>query len=182
MAAATKAKNRVSANGDGVKPDDKVERLVITPPNLVTGAFNIEGDSPLVIHRFGQKAIEQMKAKQEAGSQATKGRKREPKDFQECFQQSRHISLEGWDGIPAGGFRAAMVDACRLASFKMTVAKLSVFIIADGLDRVDKTGLVRITKGEARYTEHAVRNETGVCDIRARAMFDPGWQALWFGR
>jgi hypothetical protein len=70
-----------------------------------------------------------------------------------------------------------MISACRVAGFTMTHAKLSVFVGADGFDDNDQTPLVKITKGEPRYVEHSVRLTNGVADIRARAMFDPGWQA-----
>jgi hypothetical protein len=59
----------------------------------------------------------------------------------------------------------------------MTLAKLSLFVIQDGFDRVDGTPLVKITKGQPRYVEHMVRLETGVADIRPRPMWNPGWEA-----
>ena len=37
--------------------------------------------------------------------------------------------------------------------------------------------LVKITKGEPEYIEHYARNETGVIDLRARALFKAGWEA-----
>ena len=60
----------------------------------------------------------------------------------------------------------------------MTLAKLCVTVIADGFDVDDGTPLVRITKGKPEYSEHVVRNETGVVDIRPRPMWQPGWEAL----
>lgn len=157
---------------------EKPEVVRITPPKLVHAKFTIRGVAPYVQNRFSQKAMEQMKAKQEAGSTANKSRRHDPKDFEACFEGAKHVSTEGWLGIPAPSFRNACIDACRLVGFKMTFAKLSVFVIADGFDRVDGTPLVRITKGEPRYVEHAVRNESGVCDIRARPMWDVGWEAV----
>jgi len=59
----------------------------------------------------------------------------------------------------------------------MTHAKLSVFIEADGFDVDDGTPLVKITKGQPIYHEAAVRNDSGVCDIRARPMWREGWEA-----
>jgi hypothetical protein len=68
-----------------------------------------------------------------------------------------------------------MISACRLVGFKMTLAKLSVYIEADGFDRIDGTPLVRIT-GEPHYSEHPVRIKDTV-DLRARPMWDSGWSA-----
>lgn len=59
------------------------------------------------------------------------------------YVQAVHISQEGWHGIPAGAFRQALLSACRLVGFKMTLANLGVFVRADGFD-ADGTPLVRI--------------------------------------
>ncbi len=155
----------------------KAELLTITPPKIGVIAFTIRGNAPYVQHAFGAKAVATMKATQEAGSQGKKGRKREPKDFQECYLNAMHKSTEGWCGIPAMAFRNACVDACRLVGFRMTHAKLGVFVEADGYDIDGVTPLVRITKGEPRYFESTVRLATGVADIRARPMWVPGWEA-----
>ena len=150
--------------------------LVIQPPKMVTGVFTIIGDAPLVMNAFSQKARNQIRATQEAGSTRKKGQKREGKNFQECYEGSMHKTPDGWVGIPASAFRNAMISACRMAGFKMTHAKLSIKVIADGFDVTDGTPLVRITKGEPSYVEHYVRNETGVVDLRARAKWNPGWE------
>jgi hypothetical protein len=154
--------------------------VAIPPPQFQTVEFTIVGDAPYVQQRFSQKAIEQIKAVQLAGSKSKKGKAREPKDFQECYEQAKHISTEGWCGIPASSFRAAMISACRLVGFKMTLAKLSIFIPADGFDVVDGTPLIKFSKGEPRYVEHAMRIPGiggGGTDIRPRPMWDPGWEA-----
>ena len=159
---------------DGVKA---VESVVIKAPNMQRARFTIRGIVPYVQNRFSRKAIDMMKAKQEAGGRSKKSTAREAKDFTAAYEGAFHRSIEGWAGIPAGAFRAAMISACRLVSFKMTIAKLSVFVEQDGLDAVDGTPLVRITKGNPHYVEHFVRNETGVADIRPRPMWDAGWEA-----
>jgi hypothetical protein len=59
----------------------------------------------------------------------------------------------------------------------MTIAKLSIFVKADGYDRVDNLPLVKITKGEPiRHTMYA-RPKLGGVDIRVRPMWLEGWQA-----
>lgn len=175
MAARTTTATETS-NGRAVEGERPT--ITITPPNIDVVVVTIRGKTPLVMNRFSRKAMEQMKAKQAAGSQAKKGQKKDPKDFEACYEAAKHLSPDGWAGIPAPAFRNAMVDACRLVGFKMTHAKLGVFVIADGFDRDDGTPLVRITKGEPHYVEHAVRNESGVADIRPRPMWDAGWEAV----
>lgn len=155
-------------------------KVEITPPNLATAKFRIVGTAPLVQNKFGIRALEVMRDKQAAGSTARKGSKREAKDFDACSREAMHVSEKGWPGIPASAFRAGLISTCRLLGFPMTLAKLSVFVVADGYerDRFGITPLVRITKGEPQHTEFAVRNETGVADIRPRPMWDEGWEAI----
>lgn len=156
---------------------DNAKEVQITPPKKERVAFRIIGTSPLVQCRFGAKAKNQMLEAQMAGSVGKKGKKREPKDFDACFNDARHISVDGWDGIHAGGFRAGLVDACKLVGFFMTRAKLGIRIIADGYS-ADGTPLVRITKGTPTMHIGAVRNASGVADLRARPMWAPGWEAV----
>ena len=65
-----------------------------------------------------------------------------------------------------------------MVGYTMTRAKLSVFVIADGHDKVDNTPLTKITRGEPEYFESVVRLETGVADIHARPRWAPGWEAI----
>lgn len=149
----------------------------IKAPQFGTAVFPIVGIAPLVVNAFPAKAREQMVKKQKEGQQAKKGKVREAKDFDAAYENAKHVSTEGWCGIPAAGVRAALISACRLVGFKMTIAKMSVFVEADGYDKNDGTGLIKITKGEPKYVEHAVRNQTGVVDVRPRPMWAEGWEA-----
>lgn len=153
-----------------------VKVLTIPALNLECAVFEIEGDTIMVQEKFSEKAKRLIKEVQEAGSRSKKGKKKGPKDFQEMFKQSQHVSKQGWPGIPAAAFRAGIISACKLVGFKMTLAKLSLFVIADGYDKTDDTPLCRITKGKAKYRDDAVRIQN-TCDVHARAMFEPGWRA-----
>ena len=156
------------------KKDEKStgrQGLNIQPLNLKTGTFEMYGTSPLVLNKFSEKARNAMKKKQEQGELSKKGKKRDGKDFKATFEAAKRISTEGWCGIHAGGLRNALISACRTAGFTMTRAKLSIFVLADGFDRDDGMPLVRLIAGDPEYTEMAVRNETGVVDLRARPMW-----------
>ncbi len=142
----------------------------ISAPNLRTAQFELIGTSPFVQLRFSQKAMNSMMDKMKGGSQSKSKKIREARDFNDDFIQAQHISTEGWCGIPAGAFRSAAISACRLVGFKMTLAKLSIFIEADGLDKVDGVPLVKII-GKPEPNTMAVRNATGVADIRCRPMW-----------
>lgn len=156
----------------------KMQAVEITRPNLMVAEFLIRGDAPYCQNKFSQKALAQMAATQAAGSTAKKGKKREGKDFDACYEGALHVASDGWHGIPAPAFRAALISACRMVGFAMTRAKLSVFCVADGVDREDGTPLVRITKGEPRRIDSLVRNDNGSADIRPRPVWDAGWEAV----
>lgn len=153
-----------------------VQQLVISAPNFQVAEFAITGNAPYVQNRFSAKAMQTIRDTQEAGQQAKKGKKREPKDFRANYEGAKHVSTEGWLGIPASAFRAAMISACKNAGYFMSRAKLSLFVIADGFDAVDGTPLVKIN-GEPHYSEHYARNDNGSVDLRARPMWDAGWTA-----
>ena len=180
---ATKAKS----NGNGATlheeraarvevPPQRGREVQIKAPNLQTAEFRIIGTAPYMQARFAAKAMQAMMAKHAAGSQANKSKNRAARDFNADYEGAKHKFKDGTCGIPAGAFRNAMVSACRLVNFKMTIGKLSVFVEADGLDEVDGTPLVRI-KGTPERTDLAVRNDSGVCDIRVRPMWRE-WSAL----
>lgn len=156
------------------KIEDKT--VSIPAPNFETRLFTIRGTSPFVQHRFSEKARNAMREAQEAGSAAKKGKKRQPRDFKADYEGAQYKTKKGKNGIPAAAFRNAMVSACKIVGFHMTKGKLAIFVEADDYDKDDNTGLVLFTKGEPEYHEGAVRNATGVADLRARPMWEPGWE------
>lgn len=155
-------------------PKREAQEVTIKAPNLQVVEFDVRGTAPYVQHRFWKKAS--MMETQEAGStNQSKSRKaRAPRDFKSDYEQSKHISTEGWCGIPAPAFRNALISSCRVAGFVMTRAKLSVFVLPDGFDREDGTPLVKIIGIPQMHTGYA-RNSDGSVDIRSRAMF-PEWK------
>lgn len=184
-ATATKKKTRkkTSDNGNGAEAETaisartgKEQTLTITAPNMQTANFTIRGTAPYVQSKFSEKALLIMRETQAQGNVAKKGKKREPKDFDALYEGAIHYSDEGWAGMPANGIRAACVSACRTVGWPMTKAKLAIFVEADGFDKTERTPLVKITKGEPRHVEHAVRIQN-TTDIRVRACWDPGWEA-----
>lgn len=150
--------------------------ITIKAPRFTTLTCRIRGSAPYMQARFSEKARQAMMAKMAEG-QSAKGKKvREARDFDADFRIAQHVSTEGWVGIPAAAFRNAMIDVCRMVGFKMTHARMSVFVEADGFDAVDGAPLVRLIAGDPERTELAVRNQTGVVDVRIRPMWRD-WQA-----
>ena len=177
----TRRRHKVS-NNEKKKQDKHKEGVIsITPPNIKNGRVWVKGltNTPLVIHKFSQKAKLEMKAKQEAGSTVLKGKKKQPKNFDELFIGARHISSEGWDGIPVMAFKNACLSACSLVGFKKTIAKMCLFFKPEGLDIDGETQLVRIRKAEPEKLESTVKigGIVKTTDIAVRAKY-MNWYAL----
>ena len=134
------------------------ENCVISPPKFATTDFYVEGIAPLVIERFSKKA--ELMAKMAEGKSAGNKKVRDARDYDKEAEAARYRSNEGWEGMNAAAFRCAMISACRLVGFKMTLAKLSTFIEADGYDEQDGIPLVRVYGESKTYTAHT-RNATG---------------------
>jgi len=151
----------------------QVERVVITAPDFGNMTVPLIGSAILVVHRFSEKAKKEMLYKHTHPT--VKSKLREAKNPEELFQSCLYVSEEGWYGFPASAFRAASIRACSLVGVKMTEAKMTLFIVADGYDKFDGTPLCRITSGLPQMHMSAVRIQS-TTDIRVRAMFREGWK------
>jgi len=169
---AKKAKEVVEQGQQGVVH----EAVQVRPPNFKTAEFTISGTAPLVVHRFSAKTKQEMKLKMETGKASSSKKNREARQTDDLFQESRYISPDGWDGFHASALRNAMISACRLVGFKMTLAKMSVFIVQDGWDAAEpQIPLVRIY-GPAVKQEDMARVETGQPYVTVRAAYHD-WKA-----
>jgi hypothetical protein len=150
--------------------------VTIKSPNFKVGVFELIGIAPLVIHRFSQKVKQQMKEKMETGKAASSKKNREPQSTDKLYEDAKYTSKEGWEGFHAASIRNAMISACRLVNFKMTLAKLSVFVEADGWDKTEpQIPLVRII-GKSVKQEDMARVETGQPYVCVRAAYHD-WRA-----
>jgi len=156
---------------------NKQQTVIIKKPDFGLATFKIVGTAPLVIHRFSHKTKEQMLQKMETGKAASSRKDRSAKDSDESFNAARYVSAEGWDGFHAGAIRSALVSACRLVGFKMTLAKMSLFVIEDGWDALEpQIPLVRILKAKPQRQDDMARVETGAPYVTVRAAYH-GWAA-----
>lgn len=177
MAAKSSAKSTPSLNGTHnriaeVETESPASGIVIPKPNIQVIEVPIVGTSPLILHKWSEKAIGMIKDKQ--AKKATGPRA--AKNPEEEYNGARYISQEGWDGAQAVAFKAAMVGACRQTgkAISMAIAQRMFFVEAEGYT-ADGTGLVRII-GEPRLHEAMVRVGMGVADIRYRPIYMP-WRA-----
>lgn len=148
----------------------------ISAPNFGRAEFAIRGTEVLVIHRFSAKTKSMMKEKMETGKAAGSRKNREAKNTDDTYNEARYISREGWDGFHAASIRNAMISACRLVGFKMTLAKLSIFVEADGYDAAEpQVPLIKI-EGKPIKQEDMARVETGQPYVTVRAAYHD-WKA-----
>lgn len=150
----------------------------IKAPDIRVAVFSLTGTAPLMTARFSKKA--ELMAKMAEGKSAGSKKNRPARDFEKDAEEAAYIVTDEngktWYGMNAAAFRNAMISACRLVGFRMTLAKLSLFIEADGFDDRDGTPLVKIDAPKYTVSTLHVRNSTGVVDVRARPMWKPGWK------
>ena len=159
------------------KKDPQVngESLTINIPriNVQTVRLEVVGISPLVVCNWSQKAMQMMLDKQ----MKKPNQGRNAKNPEEDYKASLYTSTEGWTGVPAHGVKAGLVNACRMVDgLPMTMAKRILYVPPQGYTD-SNSGLVRI-HGEHKMWENHTRLESGVADIRFRAMYEK-WSALF---
>ena len=145
-------------------------QVKVPKADIRTLVVKIAGVTPYLQCRFPEKAMRKMMDSQRLGDRGKNRTARKPRDFKQDYEQSMHKMEDGKCGIPCSAFRAALISACRLVGFKMTIAKLSLFIEADGFDRLDGIPLVKI-EGRPESHEMIGRNADGGADIRVRAIW-----------
>ena len=153
----------------------KESSIVVSPPNMKYAEFKIVGTGPLVIGRMTPESIADIKEKDENGKSARNKKIIKPRDFDKECNAARYIDQKGWDGFNANAIRSGMISACRLIGFKMTIAKLAVFVIADGWDMI--VPQIPLIKIYGKYTSQidTVFTDNGAV-LKARASYHD-WQS-----
>lgn len=128
----------------------------------------ITGISPLIVHAWSEKS-KKMIADKQAGK--AKNKKHEIRQPEEEYEAAKHVSVSGWEGFPAAGFKAAMIRGAKMIGMVMKDTQTAFFINAD----CEETQLVRI-HGESRMRTDMVRVGMGASDIRYRPEY-PEWYA-----
>lgn len=174
--------NVAPSNGKAKKPlpgEDKPIRLLIPKLNAKLMEVKIHGITPLICRAWDDKTKQQLadKAKGEK-----KAKSRDNVVPAEVFNAARYISTEGWDGVPASAFKAALVDAVACldipkTEFSMTLAKKSFFIMADGIDKAGGADLVRIYSDKPEMLERMLRTTTGMPYMSYRPLYRD-WYAI----
>lgn len=147
----------------------KKETVEILEFSIREVSIPITGISPLIVHKWSEKAKREMADKQ-AGK--AKNKKHEIRIPEEDFEQAKHKSPLGWEGFPAAGFKAAMIRGAKMIGMVMKDTQTAFFIKAD----CEESQLIKIN-GSVRMRTDMVRVGMGSADIRYRPEY-PEWSAI----
>jgi len=143
--------------------------ISLAPIKRVTILVPITGITPLITHKFSEKAKKQMLEDQDK----TKAKaKRPPQNPDAEYHAARYILDEDHDGFPAVGFKAAIVGAARLFDgISMTALKQAIYVQGQGSEQ-----LIAI-EATPRMREDVCRVGMGTANLRYRPEYWP-WTAL----
>lgn len=102
--------------------------ITLQPIQRQTMQVRIVGDSPLICHRFDEKARKIMLDKQQKKAAQAKA----AKDPEADFNAARYVMEDGRDGFPAAGVKKAIANAFRFS---------------DGIKRVEINGALHVEPG-----------------------------------
>ncbi len=131
----------------------------------------IIGTTPLITHKFSEKAKREMLDKMQ-GKRSPKLPKNPQAEYESAFYRFK----EGGAGIPVIAFKAATVGAARFYGKDVTMTSLRQFMFFRGEIGADGQQLARII-GEPRMREDVVRVGNGGTDLRYRPEF-PEWSTI----
>jgi hypothetical protein len=152
-----------------VTPEGEGARFVIQRPQFRHIVVRLEGLSPLVVHRWSEKAMGLMAAKQ-AG--APKTRKRETRDPEAEFKAASYVLDDGSHGFPAGAFKLAAVSSCRLIDGITMTAARGLFVCPQEYVTLTNPAPEKGRPWPAIDTR-PVRVGMGAADIRYRPLYWP---------
>src|SRR5574343_293861 len=150
------------------QPIGEAVRIVLPKLQIQRMTLTLIGDSPLIVHKWSEKAKKEMLDKQMKKVTKTG---RAAKDPEQDFKDSLYTMSGGRYGFPAVGFKSCAVDA---ASF------------VEGLTKVEMRGAMHIDaeeddlvliEGKPTMREDMVRVGMGTADIRHRGEFRE-WKAV----
>lgn len=151
---------------NGAAPE--AEAITIQPLEIRTVQIPIVGETPLIMHRWSEKARRAMLDAQTGRARA----KKPPKDPAEDFEEATYRLDDGSFGMPAAAFKSAIVEGARaFEGVTMTGLKTAIRVLGSGPDQ-----LVPV-EGDRQMFEATVRLASGVADLRYRPIF-PEWSAV----
>ena len=153
MATATKEK----------KTESKNDVVLLKPMNTQRLLVQIEGTSPLIQHKWSEKALRQMREKQ--GGRKTKNR--EVRDPESEAVAATYFTNHGDYGLPVTALKKSIIGAAHKdIGIEKTLVRKAIFIICD-----DKNDCLPMQCDEPIVREDTVRVGAGSADLRYRPEF-----------
>jgi hypothetical protein len=146
-------------------------QITVQAPTVKRCQFNIVGITPLICHRFDEKARKMMLDKQQKKASSVKV----AKDPEQDYLRSLYVMEDGRYGFPVTGLKAAMVRAAKaIDGLTMTDARALFFVEADGRCPTGEQCIA--ISGEPQMREDVVRLNGKTADLRYRGEFTE-WSA-----
>ncbi len=148
------------------------KEVVIELPklNIETMELTLIGDTPLICHRWAEKAKREMLDKQMKKAKPAK----EAKDPEADYLASLYELPDGGYGFPVVAFKCAAVTACTSVADITKVAARQAFRVGGTLDGSELAEI----HGTPEIREDMVRIGMGKADIRYRGQFVKWWAAV----
>jgi len=153
---------------------EKIVRIELPPLRIQSIRVTLIGDSPLICHRWGDKARKMMLDKQMKRAKTAREAKDPAEDFLDSLywlsprpkEVTKEALAKARFGFPVVAFKSAAVDACSHVDGVTKVEARGAFHVG---------GEYAIITGVPEIREDMVRVGMGTADIRYRGMF-PKWE------
>jgi hypothetical protein len=141
----------------------------LKPVETKTANIRIKSLSPMIQHKWSEKAKEMMRLKH-AGKKTKSREARDPE--QECFD-STYATEDGQFGIPVDALKASLIGAAHKdIGIEKTLVRKALFIHCEDAERV-----LAIESEPPKMREDCVRVGSGTADLRYRPEFK-NWSAV----
>jgi hypothetical protein len=165
MAATKKESKLVQKPAEDVPVSDEIK---IPSLNIQRAHVRIRGTSALITHAWSEKAKKEIRDKQMQEARLAKA----AKDPEADFNDARYV-VDGKDCFPAAALKKAIVKAGALADEKMTVLRVSIFVIGS----LGNGQFIEILNAKPEKREDMVKINRGLTsDMRYRPQY-VDWKA-----
>jgi hypothetical protein len=145
-------------------------QVTLKPISKKRMTFGIVGTSPLIQHKWAEKAKQEMRDKQQGGK---KTKARELRNPETEAKAATYVTDEGKIGIPGLAFKTALLSAAHKdIGIEKTLVRKAIFLVTNDSERV-----LPITGSDPVVREDMVRVGMGSADLRYRPEFRE-WKCL----
>jgi len=142
------------------------ETVLVPKIDIQRIEITVVGDTPLICHRWSEKAKKEMRDKNQKNAKTAK----EAQDPEQEYRESLYELPGGGYGFIAAAFKLAAVSACRYVDgAKMTEARGGFHVVGE---------LLPIYGSEPVMREDMVRVGMGTASLRYRGAFNEWWTSV----